>query len=84
MCLYSDRFRVVITSWFNVWIMGGHQPLQPDVYARMPPQVQELMPGVTGRNRADVYEYLLRRRDSTNPSIDLCCLDLLMHISSPG
>jgi hypothetical protein len=37
--------------------MGGHQPLRPEVYARMPPGVRELMPGVTGRRRSDVYEY---------------------------
>ena len=37
--------------------MGGHQPLQPQVYERMPPQVRELMPGVTGSRREDVYEY---------------------------
>ena len=40
--------------WFNTWIMGGHQPLQPRVYERMPPQVRELMPGVTGRTRENV------------------------------
>jgi len=44
--------------------MGGHQPLQPDVYGRMPPAVRELMPGVTGRRREDVYEY------STAPRVE--------------
>ena len=58
--------------WFNIWIMGGHQPLQPQVYERMPPQVRELMPGVTGKSRDDVYESCSGQYESTSVCVCVC------------
>ena len=41
---------------------GGHQPLWPETYARMPPEVQRLMPGVHARERDHRYEWQLVER----------------------
>lgn len=42
--------------WFNNWIEGGHQPVWPETYARMPEEMQRLCTGKQGQQRADVYE----------------------------
>lgn len=42
--------------WFNNWIEGGHQPLWPETYERMPEEFRRLCPGLLGRHRADRYE----------------------------
>jgi ectoine hydroxylase-related dioxygenase (phytanoyl-CoA dioxygenase family) len=42
--------------WFNNWIEGGHQPLWPETYERMPEATQRLCPGRQGREREKVYE----------------------------
>jgi ectoine hydroxylase-related dioxygenase (phytanoyl-CoA dioxygenase family) len=57
----SDQIRVGLNiayypPWFNNWIEGGHQPIWPETYERMPPEMQQLCPGLLGRNRADRYE----------------------------
>ena len=57
----SDQVRVGLNiayypRWFNNWIEGGHQPVWPETYQRMPPQMQQLCPGKQGRNRAELYE----------------------------
>ena len=46
----------------NNWVEGGHQPLWPETYARMPPEVQRLMPGVHARERDHRYEWQLVER----------------------
>jgi len=46
----------------NNWVEGGHQPLWPDTYSRMPPEVQRLMPGVHARERDHRYEWQLTER----------------------
>ena len=42
--------------WFNNWIEGGHQPVWPETYKRMPEAMQRLCPGRLGRKRENVYE----------------------------
>lgn len=42
--------------WFNNWVEGGHQPIWPETYERMPPQMRQLCPGKLGRSRAELYE----------------------------
>jgi ectoine hydroxylase-related dioxygenase (phytanoyl-CoA dioxygenase family) len=42
--------------WFNNWIEGGHQPVWPETYARMPAEMKRLCPGLQGRNRSERYE----------------------------
>jgi hypothetical protein len=42
--------------WFNNWVEGGHQPIWPETYARMPEDMKALCPGLQGRNRNDLYE----------------------------
>jgi len=44
-------------TWMNNWVEGGHQPLWPETYARMPPEVQRIMVGRHGRDRRDMYEW---------------------------
>ena len=48
----------------NNWVEGGHQPLWPETYARMPPEVQRLMPGLHGRRRGELYEWEQAQRPS--------------------
>ena len=57
----SDQIRVGLNIayyplWFNIWIEGGHQPVWPETFERMPPEMQQLCPGRLGRRREDVYE----------------------------
>ncbi len=42
--------------WLNNWIEGGHQPLWPETYARLPDEFQSLVVGKRGTYRADEYE----------------------------
>lgn len=42
--------------WFNNWVEGGHQPIWPETYERMPPQMQQLCTGKQGRSRTELYE----------------------------
>ena len=42
--------------WMNNWVEGGHQPLWPETYERMPEEYQALCVGKTGRTREEVYE----------------------------
>lgn len=44
-------------TWMNNWVEGGHQPLWPETYARMPPDVQRLMVGLHGKERRTMYEW---------------------------
>eukprot|EP01052_Picozoa_sp_SAG31_P040519 SAG31_NODE_5888_length_2273_cov_1.429163_2_plen_71_part_00 len=49
-------------SWFNNRIMGGHEPIQPQTYQKMPREVRRyVLPG-TGYSRDDAYEYHLNAR----------------------
>ena len=48
----------------NNWGEGGHQPLWPETYARMPPEVQRLMPGLHGPRRGELYEWEQAQRPS--------------------
>jgi ectoine hydroxylase-related dioxygenase (phytanoyl-CoA dioxygenase family) len=59
----TDEIRVGLNiayypRWFNNWNEGGHQPLWPETYERMPPEMKRLCPGRLGHNRADVYEHI--------------------------
>ena len=59
----SDQVRVGLNMgyqarWMNNWIEGGHQPLWPETYERMPPEMQALCVGKRARRREDVYEEL--------------------------
>jgi hypothetical protein len=42
--------------WFNIYSEGGHQPVWPETWARMPQAMRELLPQRRGRERAEVYE----------------------------
>ena len=42
--------------WFNNWIEGGHQPVWPETYQRMPEACRALCPGRQGHTREDMYE----------------------------
>ena len=42
--------------WFNNWIEGGHQPVWPETYQRMPEAYRALCPGRQGHTREDMYE----------------------------
>jgi ectoine hydroxylase-related dioxygenase (phytanoyl-CoA dioxygenase family) len=42
--------------WFNNWIEGGHQPIWPETYQRLSPEMQALCPPRRGRTRAELYE----------------------------
>lgn len=42
--------------WFNNWVEGGHQPVWPETFARMPRQMRALCPGRQARTRAEAYE----------------------------
>ena len=42
--------------WMNNWVEGGHQPLWPETYGRMPEEYRALCPGKRSRDRDLVYE----------------------------
>lgn len=42
--------------WFNVYTEAGHQPIWPEVHARMPPELRALCQNRLGHSRAEVYE----------------------------
>ena len=62
--LLTPRRRTDYPTWMNNWVEGGHQPLWPETYARMPPEVQRLMPGLHGRRRGGLYEWEQAQRPS--------------------
>ena len=68
----SDETRVsfncgYLPAWFNHRIMGGHQPVFPTEYEKMPPAVRDYLPRVTGYDRHDAYEYHAVPRPPTTP-----------------
>ena len=57
----TDQIRVGLNTayyprWFNNWVENNHQPIWPETYKRMPPEMKRLCPGRLGRHRDDVYE----------------------------
>lgn len=42
--------------WFNNWVEGGHQPVWPETFERMPPEMKQLCTGKQGRSRTELYE----------------------------
>jgi hypothetical protein len=42
--------------WFNIYSEGGHQPVWPETYARMPTAMQTLISQRRGHDRSEVYE----------------------------
>jgi ectoine hydroxylase-related dioxygenase (phytanoyl-CoA dioxygenase family) len=42
--------------WFNLYSEGGHQPVWPETYARMPPGMRSLIGHRRGHSRSEVYE----------------------------
>ncbi len=42
--------------WMNNWIEGGHQPLWPETYERIPREFRSLCVGKFGKVRAEEYE----------------------------
>lgn len=42
--------------WWNMYREGGHQPVHPDVFERMPATMQALNAHRVGRSRAGLYE----------------------------
>jgi hypothetical protein len=47
---------VYYPPWWNLAREDGHQPVWPEVYARMPTELQALTRHKVGRTRADVCE----------------------------
>jgi hypothetical protein len=43
-------------TWFNNWVEGGHQPVWPETYERMPENMKKLCPGLRGHSREERYE----------------------------
>ena len=43
--------------WMNNWIEGGHQPLWPETYERIPPEFRSLCVGKVGKVREEKYEF---------------------------
>lgn len=43
-------------SWFNIRIELNHEPVHPEVFKRMPPELQSLVRYKVGKTRLDVYE----------------------------
>ena len=57
----SEELRVGLNiayypKWFNNWIEGGHQPVWPKTYERMPDNMKALCAGKRGTTRKSVYE----------------------------
>ncbi|MBM3262150.1 MAG: phytanoyl-CoA dioxygenase family protein [candidate division Zixibacteria bacterium] len=57
----SDTIRVGLNvayypRWFNNWVEGGHQPVWPETFARMPEDMKRLCPGLQGVSREERYE----------------------------
>lgn len=46
----------IYPPWFNTLIEGGHQPVWPETYERMPPEIRRLCPPRRARTRAELYE----------------------------
>jgi len=44
-------------AWWNCAREGGHQPVFPEVFERMPREVQDLCRYKVGRHRSEVYEF---------------------------
>lgn len=42
--------------WFNNWVEGGHQPVWPETFARMPAEMQKLCTGRQSHSRDDACE----------------------------
>ncbi len=42
--------------WWNMYREGGHQPVHPEVYARMPEEMKVLNAHRVGHSREDLYE----------------------------
>ena len=42
--------------WFNNWVEGGHQPVWPETFARMPAQMRRLCTGRQAHSRDEAYE----------------------------
>ena len=45
--------------WFNNWVEGGHQPIWPETFERMPEEHRGLVTGKQGRSRCEAYEVLV-------------------------
>jgi ectoine hydroxylase-related dioxygenase (phytanoyl-CoA dioxygenase family) len=44
-------------AWWNLMREGGHQPVLPETFARMPEYLQDLVRHKVARERADIYEF---------------------------
>ena len=42
--------------WWNMYREGGHQPVWPEVFERMPAEMQKLNRHRVGRTRSGLYE----------------------------
>ncbi len=57
----SEQIRVGLNvayypRWFNNWVENHHQPIWPETYERMPPEMQRLCTGRFGHSREECYE----------------------------
>jgi ectoine hydroxylase-related dioxygenase (phytanoyl-CoA dioxygenase family) len=58
----SDQHRMGLniayyTAWYNFAREDGHQPVLPEVFDQMPPELQELSRHRVGRTRTEVFEF---------------------------
>ena len=42
--------------WWNLAREGGHQPVWPETFERMPPELQNLTRNRVARERGEIYE----------------------------
>lgn len=44
-------------AWWNLMREGGHQPVLPETFARMPEDLQALVRHKVAKRREDIYEF---------------------------
>jgi hypothetical protein len=55
-------------TWYNNWVEGGHQPLWPETYARMPEEMQALCTGIHATTNAATHEFIAVPRPPNGPA----------------
>ena len=58
----DDQHRMALNiayypPWWNLMREGGHQPVLPETFARMPEELQPLVRHKVAKRRADIYEF---------------------------
>ena len=58
----DDQHRMALNiayypAWWNLMREGGHQPVFPETFARMPEDLQALVRHKVAKRREDIYEF---------------------------